>query len=146
MFGIEKKPFNFLGKKKEENTDILTADYQNGLERSCRRPKTCQLFCSLRFTVHMFHLIRLHVFFSQANFTFSFVENLRTYSETWLRMSEVFKTSGNVLTVSRLQVGEPWEIFLFSSFLLFDLDSVSTCAKPPIYLTSDLKRTENEAE
>ncbi|XP_041267626.1 ATP-binding cassette sub-family A member 13 [Onychostruthus taczanowskii] len=39
----------------------------------------------------------------KANFTFGFVENLRSYSETWLRMSEVFKTSGNVLTVSRLQ-------------------------------------------
>ncbi|XP_009882105.1 PREDICTED: ATP-binding cassette sub-family A member 13 [Charadrius vociferus] len=39
----------------------------------------------------------------KANFTFAFVENLKTYSETWLRMSEVFKTSGNVLTVSRLQ-------------------------------------------
>ncbi|NXE26198.1 ABCAD protein, partial [Ardeotis kori] len=42
----------------------------------------------------------------KANFTFAFVENLKTYSETWLRMSEVFKTSGNVLMVSRLQVGE----------------------------------------
>ncbi|XP_054673820.1 ATP-binding cassette sub-family A member 13 [Grus americana] len=39
----------------------------------------------------------------KANFTFGFVDNLKTYSETWLRMSEVFKTSGNVLTVSRLQ-------------------------------------------
>ncbi|XP_068041307.1 ATP-binding cassette sub-family A member 13 [Anomalospiza imberbis] len=39
----------------------------------------------------------------KANFTFGFVENLKIYSETWLRMSEVFKTSGNVLTVSRLQ-------------------------------------------
>ncbi|XP_032538947.1 LOW QUALITY PROTEIN: ATP-binding cassette sub-family A member 13 [Chiroxiphia lanceolata] len=39
----------------------------------------------------------------KANFTFGFVEHLKTYSETWLRMSEVFKTSGNVLTVSRLQ-------------------------------------------
>ncbi|XP_064909492.1 ATP-binding cassette sub-family A member 13 [Columba livia] len=39
----------------------------------------------------------------KANFTFRFVENLKTYSETWLRMSEVFKTSGNVLRVSRLQ-------------------------------------------
>ncbi|XP_054047718.1 ATP-binding cassette sub-family A member 13 [Rissa tridactyla] len=39
----------------------------------------------------------------KANFTFGFVENLKTYSETWLRMSEVLKTSGNVLTVSRLQ-------------------------------------------
>ncbi|XP_014727841.1 PREDICTED: ATP-binding cassette sub-family A member 13 [Sturnus vulgaris] len=39
----------------------------------------------------------------RANFTFGFVENLKTYSETWLRMSEIFKTSGNVLTVSRLQ-------------------------------------------
>lgn len=56
--------------------------------------------------------------FSQANFTFHFVENLRTYSETWLRMSEAFRTSGNVLTVSRLQVGELWETFLFSSFFV----------------------------
>ncbi|XP_074755573.1 ATP-binding cassette sub-family A member 13 isoform X1 [Athene noctua] len=39
----------------------------------------------------------------KANFTFGFVENLKTYSETWLRMSEVFKSSGNVLMVSRLQ-------------------------------------------
>ncbi|PKU47979.1 atp-binding cassette sub-family a member 13 [Limosa lapponica baueri] len=39
----------------------------------------------------------------KANFTFGFVENLKAYSETWLRMSEVFKTSGNVLTVSQLQ-------------------------------------------
>ncbi|XP_057888774.1 ATP-binding cassette sub-family A member 13 [Melospiza georgiana] len=39
----------------------------------------------------------------KANFTFGFVESLKSYSETWLRMSEVFKTSGNVLTVSRLQ-------------------------------------------
>ncbi|XP_069709551.1 ATP-binding cassette sub-family A member 13 [Phaenicophaeus curvirostris] len=39
----------------------------------------------------------------KANFTFVFVENLKTYSEAWLRMSEVFKTSGSVLTVSRLQ-------------------------------------------
>ncbi|XP_014796249.1 PREDICTED: ATP-binding cassette sub-family A member 13 [Calidris pugnax] len=39
----------------------------------------------------------------KANFTFGFVENLKTYSETWLRMSEVFKTSGNVLKVSQLQ-------------------------------------------
>ncbi|XP_064016795.1 ATP-binding cassette sub-family A member 13 [Pogoniulus pusillus] len=39
----------------------------------------------------------------KANFTFGFVENLKTYSETWLRMSKGFKTSGSVLTVSRLQ-------------------------------------------
>ncbi|KFU85700.1 ATP-binding cassette sub-family A member 13, partial [Chaetura pelagica] len=39
----------------------------------------------------------------KANFTFAFVENLKTYSETWLRMSGVFKTSGSVLTVSQLQ-------------------------------------------
>ncbi|XP_074398394.1 ATP-binding cassette sub-family A member 13 [Zonotrichia albicollis] len=39
----------------------------------------------------------------KANFTFGFVESLKSYSETWLRMSEVFKSSGNVLTVSRLQ-------------------------------------------
>ncbi|XP_077644282.1 ATP-binding cassette sub-family A member 13 [Lonchura striata] len=39
----------------------------------------------------------------KANFTFGLVENLKSYSETWLRMSEIFKTSGNVLTVSRLQ-------------------------------------------
>lgn len=83
--------------------------------------------------------------FSQANFTFGFVENLKTYSETWLRMSEVFKTSGNVLTVSRLQVGELWEIFLFSNFLLCDLDSISIHVKSPIYLTSGLKRAEKEA-
>lgn len=84
-------------------------------------------------------------FFSQANFTFGFVENLKSYSETWLRMSEVFKTSGNVLTVSRLQVGELWGILQFSNFLLFDLDSISIHAKLPIYLTSDLKRAEKEA-
>lgn len=83
--------------------------------------------------------------FSQANFTFGFVENLKTYSETWLRMSEVFKTSGNVLTVSRLQVGELWEIFLFSNFLLCDLDSISIHVKSSIYLTSGLKRAEKEA-
>ncbi|OXB70142.1 UNVERIFIED_CONTAM: hypothetical protein H355_015132, partial [Colinus virginianus] len=39
----------------------------------------------------------------KANFTFGFVESLKTYSQTWLRMSEVFKNRGNVLTVSRLQ-------------------------------------------
>ncbi|XP_033375250.1 ATP-binding cassette sub-family A member 13 [Parus major] len=39
----------------------------------------------------------------KANFTFVFLEKLKSYSETWLRMSEVFKTSGNILTVSRLQ-------------------------------------------
>ncbi|XP_030333996.1 ATP-binding cassette sub-family A member 13 isoform X5 [Strigops habroptila] len=39
----------------------------------------------------------------KANFTFSFVENLKTYSETWLRMSEAFKMSGNVLAISCLQ-------------------------------------------
>ncbi|XP_048796564.1 ATP-binding cassette sub-family A member 13 [Lagopus muta] len=39
----------------------------------------------------------------KANFTFGFVENLKTYSQTWLRMSEVFKNRGNVLMVSRLQ-------------------------------------------
>lgn len=70
--------------------------------------------------------------------------NLKTYSETWLRMSEIFKTSRNVLTVSRLQVGELREIFLFSNFLLFDLDSISVNAKPPVYLTSDLKRLEKD--
>uniref|UniRef100_A0A663MWU2 ATP binding cassette subfamily A member 13 n=1 Tax=Athene cunicularia TaxID=194338 RepID=A0A663MWU2_ATHCN len=53
----------------------------------------------------------------KANFTFGFVENLKTYSETWLRMSEVFKSSGNVLMVSRLQVGELWDGFLFSNYL-----------------------------
>ncbi|KAM4794530.1 ATP-binding cassette sub-family A member 13-like [Cyanocitta cristata] len=45
----------------------------------------------------------INLVMEKANFTFGFVENLKTYSETWLRMSEVFKTSGNVLTVSRLQ-------------------------------------------
>ncbi|NXC50112.1 ABCAD protein, partial [Penelope pileata] len=39
----------------------------------------------------------------KANFTFGFVENLKTYSQTWLRMSEVFKKRGNVLMASRLQ-------------------------------------------
>ncbi|POI34564.1 hypothetical protein CIB84_001684, partial [Bambusicola thoracicus] len=39
----------------------------------------------------------------KANFTFAFVENLKTYSQTWLRMSEVFKNRGNVLMVSQLQ-------------------------------------------
>nr|XP_047932357.1 ATP-binding cassette sub-family A member 13 [Anser cygnoides] len=39
----------------------------------------------------------------KANFTFGFVEHLKTYSQTWLRMSEVFKNRGNVLMVSRLQ-------------------------------------------
>ncbi|XP_074940431.1 ATP-binding cassette sub-family A member 13 [Phalacrocorax aristotelis] len=39
----------------------------------------------------------------KANFTFGFVESLRTYSETWLKMSDIFKSSGNILTVSRLQ-------------------------------------------
>ncbi|KGL85400.1 ATP-binding cassette sub-family A member 13, partial [Tinamus guttatus] len=39
----------------------------------------------------------------KANFTFAFVESLRTYSQTWLRMSEVFKNSGKDLVVSRLQ-------------------------------------------
>ncbi|XP_072184193.1 ATP-binding cassette sub-family A member 13 [Excalfactoria chinensis] len=39
----------------------------------------------------------------KANFTFGFVENLKTYSQTWLRMAEVFKNRGNVLMVSRLQ-------------------------------------------
>ncbi|XP_021242061.1 ATP-binding cassette sub-family A member 13 [Numida meleagris] len=39
----------------------------------------------------------------KANFTFGFVENLKTYSQAWLRMSEVFKNRGNVLMVSRLQ-------------------------------------------
>lgn len=105
-------------------------------------------FSFLRFIVHIFHFFCFHVFFffSQANFTFGFVENLKTYSETWLRMSEVFKTSGNVLRVSQLQVGEPCEIFLFSNFLLFDLDSISVCAKPPLYLTLDLKRAEKEVK
>uniref|UniRef100_A0A8D0FS86 ATP binding cassette subfamily A member 13 n=1 Tax=Strix occidentalis caurina TaxID=311401 RepID=A0A8D0FS86_STROC len=65
----------------------------------------------------------------KANFTFGFVENLKTYSETWLRMSEVFKSSGNVLTVSRLQVGELWDGFLFSNYLLCDLDRISTHVK-----------------
>lgn len=86
------------------------------------------------------------IFFSQANFTFGFVENLKTFSETWLRMSEVFKTSGNVLRVSRLQVGEHGRSFYFSHFLLFDLDNISIRAKPPLYLTSDLKRAEKEVD
>lgn len=84
--------------------------------------------------------------FSQANFTFGFVENLKTYSESWLRMSEVFKTSGNVLTVSRLQVGELWEGFLFSNYLLCDLDRISIHVKLPICLASDLKRAEKKAD
>lgn len=84
--------------------------------------------------------------FSQANFTFGFVENLKTYSETWLRMSEVFKTSGNVLRVSRLQVGELWEGFLFSSYLLCDLDRISIHGKLLIYLASGLKRAEKETD
>ncbi|XP_062423921.1 ATP-binding cassette sub-family A member 13 [Rhea pennata] len=39
----------------------------------------------------------------KANFTFAFVENLKTYSQTWLRMSEVFKNGGKGLMISRLQ-------------------------------------------
>ncbi|KAM8810403.1 ATP-binding cassette sub-family A member 13 [Eudromia elegans] len=39
----------------------------------------------------------------KANFTFAFVESLKTYSQTWLRMSEAFKNSGKGLVVSRLQ-------------------------------------------
>ncbi|XP_068789923.1 ATP-binding cassette sub-family A member 13 [Struthio camelus] len=39
----------------------------------------------------------------KANFTFAFVENLKTYSQMWLRMSEVFKNNGKGLMVSRLQ-------------------------------------------
>uniref|UniRef100_A0A8B9CUN1 ATP binding cassette subfamily A member 13 n=1 Tax=Anser brachyrhynchus TaxID=132585 RepID=A0A8B9CUN1_9AVES len=44
----------------------------------------------------------------KANFTFGFVEHLKTYSQTWLRMSEVFKNRGNVLMVSRLIVANPF--------------------------------------
>ncbi|NXU47135.1 ABCAD protein, partial [Turnix velox] len=39
----------------------------------------------------------------KANFTFRSVESLKTYSETWLMMADVFKTTGNVVTASRLQ-------------------------------------------
>nr|XP_038031058.1 ATP-binding cassette sub-family A member 13 [Anas platyrhynchos] len=39
----------------------------------------------------------------KANSSFGFVEHLKTYSQTWLRMSEIFKNRGNVLMVSRLQ-------------------------------------------
>ncbi|XP_040443957.1 ATP-binding cassette sub-family A member 13 isoform X2 [Falco naumanni] len=56
----------------------------------------------------------------KANFTFAFVENLKTYSETWLRMSEVFKTSESVLTVSRLQ--EALQSNFIKHFLETNLD------------------------
>lgn len=55
--------------------------------------------CFLRFAIHSFCFVSVNSF-SQANFTFGFVENLKTYSEAWLRVPEVLKTSGNVFTVS----------------------------------------------
>ncbi|XP_077664845.1 ATP-binding cassette sub-family A member 13 [Eretmochelys imbricata] len=39
----------------------------------------------------------------KANHTFGFVDNLKIYSEAWLRMSEVFKSSENFLMVNQLQ-------------------------------------------
>jgi len=69
----------------------------------------------IRFAMHRFTLFVSIYSFSQANFTFGFVENLNIYSETWLRISEVFKTSGNVLMVSRLQVGELPTFQLFAT-------------------------------
>ncbi|XP_032298475.1 ATP-binding cassette sub-family A member 13 [Coturnix japonica] len=46
---------------------------------------------------------KIDLVIEKANFTFGFVENLKTYSQAWLRMAEVFKNRGNVLMISRLQ-------------------------------------------
>ncbi|XP_068003827.1 ATP-binding cassette sub-family A member 13 [Melanerpes formicivorus] len=72
----------------------------------------------------------------KANFTFDFVENLKTYSETWLRMSEVFKTSGSVLTVSRLQ--ETLQSNFIKHFVEsnLDIDMEELIAKMQVYETT----------
>lgn len=132
LLGICRLQGIYLSRKKE-NMAILNTDYQSEMERNCRRSETCQLFLFLKICCTVFiSFVSIYSFF-QANFTFGFVENLKTYSETWLRMSEVFKTSGNVLKISQLQVGEPWEGFLFCNYLLCDLDRISRHIKLPIY-------------
>lgn len=125
---------------------ILNTDYQSETERNYRRSEACQFFLFLKICCTVFTLfISINSFF-QANFTFGFVENLKTYSETWLRMSEVFKTSGNVLKMSQLQVSELWEGFLFCNYLLCDLGRISVCIKLPICPASGLKRAEKESD
>lgn len=106
LLGIQRlQQILFLSRKKKTWISLLMAIKVKwkGVAEDLKRA-SFSLF--LRFAMHSFYFIGLHVLFFQANFTFSFVENLKTYSETWLRMSEVFKTSGNILTVSHLQVGE----------------------------------------
>lgn len=106
LLGIQRlQQILFLSRKKKTWISLLMAIKVKwkGVAEDLKR---ASFSFFLRFAMHSFYFIGLHVLFFQANFTFSFVENLKTYSETWLRMSEVFKTSGNILTVSHLQVGE----------------------------------------
>lgn len=110
---VSKKPFLFLSLKKRKHRHYycwLKTEWE-GVADDLKHASFF-LFLKIYFALVSLHLFPFIFFFPQANFTFGFVENLKTYSEMWLRMSEIFKTSRNVLTVSRLQVGELWEIFL----------------------------------
>ncbi|TFK08948.1 stanniocalcin-1 [Platysternon megacephalum] len=46
---------------------------------------------------------KFNMVIEKANHTFGFVDNLKIYSETWLRMSGIFKSSENFLMVNQLQ-------------------------------------------
>ncbi|XP_026509884.1 ATP-binding cassette sub-family A member 13-like [Terrapene carolina triunguis] len=46
---------------------------------------------------------KFNMVIEKANHTFGFVDNLKIYSEAWLRMSGVFKSSENFLMVNQLQ-------------------------------------------
>ncbi|NXQ82271.1 ABCAD protein, partial [Nyctibius grandis] len=79
----------------------------------------------------------------KANFTFGFVENLKTYSETWLRMSEVFKTSGNVLMVSRLQEALQSNVIKHFIESNLDIDMEKLFKKMQVYVSLEKFKMEN---
>lgn len=127
--------------------DILAADYQNGMERSCTRSKACHFFLFLK--IYCAH-VSLHLF----PFIF-FPPRLISLFVLWKTWRVILRHGLECLRFSKLVEMSSlshdcrlvnWEIFQFSNFLQFDLDNISIHAKPPIYLTSDFKRAEKEAD
>lgn len=119
LFSIERLQQILIKKtNKHQKCRYIYSRLSTDMKRSFRTSEACQFFLFLVVCYAQSFSLVFMSSFSQANFTFLFVENLKTYSQTWLRMSEGFKNRGNVLMVSRLQVGEMWYGFRRSNELI----------------------------
>ncbi|XP_015281294.1 PREDICTED: ATP-binding cassette sub-family A member 13, partial [Gekko japonicus] len=77
----------------------------------------------------------INLVMQKANWTFGFVDNLKTYSEAWLRMTELVKHSENFLMISQLQ--EALQNTFIKNFVesQLDLDVGELMGKLQVYET-----------